>query len=120
MSSVKPLKRPAEQGTGSCRGWYLKVHYLSVKVALKFQGQLPQLIDAHLHTKAHTESQLMRVPRPPFLVVNPHKGMKGECVWQRGLALRVGAMYPRRVDACGKEVFAIRGQFQAVTGGWKL
>jgi len=28
--------------------------------------------------------------------------------------------YPGRVDACGKEVFAIRGQFQAVAGGWEV
>ena len=34
--------------------------------------------------------------------------------------LGVGVMYPRRVNACGKEIFAIRGQFQAVTGGWEL
>lgn len=32
----------------------------------------------------------------------------------------IGVMYPRWVNACGKEIFAIRSQLQAVTGGWKL
>ncbi len=29
-------------------------------------------------------------------------------------------MYPRRMNACGEQIFSIRGQLQAVTGGWKL
>ena len=29
-------------------------------------------------------------------------------------------MHPRRMNACGKQVFAIRGQLQAVAGGWEF
>jgi len=38
---------------------YLEIDDLCIKMPLKLQGQLPQLINAHLHTQAHGEYHLL-------------------------------------------------------------
>jgi len=38
---------------------YLEINDLCIKVPLKLQGQLPQLINAHLHTQAHCVYHLL-------------------------------------------------------------